>query len=1083
MGEDEPTPAGENLWRQLDEALRRGATPLKAAPGVEAVRVRERNGKETWTLSDGDGRCLAGLDQQDLFLWRAMRQAGTADRLNRLYLEKFGALGTRRIADLVTRLAGAALLSEGGTGVFRSLEKDLARRRLSGRARALAGALVFHRIRLRGSGGRFAGRMPAATTLGGHPAPAAVLALAGAAGLAILRGGLPGATAPLLVIAGSLWPAVVTMLAANLFFSLLATGTAASALRRHDGEPAAPLLAFFLGLPGFSLPGQLLKTVDSRKRPAIQAGTLLAEFAAAGIFALAGRLLADQSAVAGQVLFLAALFGYLRVFTRLCPLAPGGGGLLLAEWFGLGQGPGAALPALRRGLPGRIWRGEKLTRPECGCAVISLATMAWLLFAAQILLRFFGAVEAAIITALLTATDPAGRALAWAAVSLLLLPPVIASLLIISTAGGALFNRLARRETWREPLRRGAALRLATGPAVILVLFLAPRARLPFFLAILTAAGLAACLLLLRRLERLRAAPAAIRGGLLLFLAGLATAAASTPHTTTGNITAAIAGLFLVISGLFFFRFDLATGRRRTVLGRAAAHTLILYAGTRLLLGAWPTGAAWPALLLAPGLFVSGPFTCRGGRRAGFRGSLYLAALSFSAVLLAGPAGATDSAMAAAGALFLAAALTTLASPATEIRHLTAAPRQQHDRAGSDRERLAAAFTAAVETAGRLLSFTLGPEPAARLGRDFQHRQNDPQPPATGPLAAPAPGPENETASVTALAGQYRDALNIIVRRVSRYLGPWFAERFLLMVHDTLPWEEREAFEQFVGLEARRLPLTAVSGAGLSRRDRRALLEGLLLFRGFPAAVLDEIAERVRLEAFPPGRNIITQGEPGDKFYLVLEGKVAVIRDETDGSTRTLACLEQGDYFGEEALLRRTARNATVRTIMPTRLLSLSREWFAALVTGRVDFDTSWRRHGETVAFLADLPLFRDFSLAAVRHLAGRLRHEQFPAGRDVVRQGDPGDRFYLVRRGELSVLTTDPEGREKTVARLHAGEYFGEIALLERIPRTATVRAESAVELFSLGGADFLDTIGGDERAAAGLEKLSSRRRKTLGR
>ena len=78
-------------------------------------------------------------------------------------------------------------------------------------------------------------------------------------------------------------------------------------------------------------------------------------------------------------------------------------------------------------------------------------------------------------------------------------------------------------------------------------------------------------------------------------------------------------------------------------------------------------------------------------------------------------------------------------------------------------------------------------------------------------------------------------------------------------------------------------------------------------------------------------------------------------------------------------------------------------------------------------------------------------------AGTTVFSQGDVGDRFYLIEAG-----TAEVRGDGKPVATLGPGEVFGEIALLRRVPRTATVRARTDLQLQSLTSDRFLTAVTG---------------------
>jgi len=95
--------------------------------------------------------------------------------------------------------------------------------------------------------------------------------------------------------------------------------------------------------------------------------------------------------------------------------------------------------------------------------------------------------------------------------------------------------------------------------------------------------------------------------------------------------------------------------------------------------------------------------------------------------------------------------------------------------------------------------------------------------------------------------------------------------------------------------------------------------------------------------------------------------------------------------------------------------------------------------------------------LPAIEQLARGLEPVHVPAGHVVVHQGDVGDRYYVIESGEAEVI-----GDGQVVAELGPGEGFGEIALLRRIRRTATVRAASELRLQALRSDHFLPVVLG---------------------
>jgi ATP-binding cassette subfamily B protein len=93
--------------------------------------------------------------------------------------------------------------------------------------------------------------------------------------------------------------------------------------------------------------------------------------------------------------------------------------------------------------------------------------------------------------------------------------------------------------------------------------------------------------------------------------------------------------------------------------------------------------------------------------------------------------------------------------------------------------------------------------------------------------------------------------------------------------------------------------------------------------------LLEQLATRFTTELHPPGRVVVQEGDPGDRFYVIVRGRLGVSHGEAELPE---AVLEDGDHFGEVALLRDVPRTATVRTLGHSVLLSLQRHHFQELV-------------------------------------------------------------------------------------------------------------------------------------------------------
>ena len=124
------------------------------------------------------------------------------------------------------------------------------------------------------------------------------------------------------------------------------------------------------------------------------------------------------------------------------------------------------------------------------------------------------------------------------------------------------------------------------------------------------------------------------------------------------------------------------------------------------------------------------------------------------------------------------------------------------------------------------------------------------------------------------------------------------------------------------------------------------------------------------------------------------------------------------------------------------------------------------------IQLLRLIPIFAPLPAPELEGLARALEPVHVAAGTVVIREGDPGDRFYAVATGELGVTK---DGRDVTTLR--RGDGFGEIALIEEVPRTATVTALSGAELFSLEKEPFVLALTGHAPAARAAGDMVSRR------
>jgi MFS family permease len=135
------------------------------------------------------------------------------------------------------------------------------------------------------------------------------------------------------------------------------------------------------------------------------------------------------------------------------------------------------------------------------------------------------------------------------------------------------------------------------------------------------------------------------------------------------------------------------------------------------------------------------------------------------------------------------------------------------------------------------------------------------------------------------------------------------------------------------------------------------------------------------------------------------------------------------------------------------------------------------------LGLLASIPMFGALPGEVLEQLTAALRPVEFPAGAEIIRQGESGQHLFVIGEGEVDVMSDG-----KPVATLRAGDYVGEISLLRDVPTTATVSARTRVGAYALSRSDFLTVVTGHETSARAADAVASarlagiRRRRPIG-
>jgi CRP-like cAMP-binding protein len=133
----------------------------------------------------------------------------------------------------------------------------------------------------------------------------------------------------------------------------------------------------------------------------------------------------------------------------------------------------------------------------------------------------------------------------------------------------------------------------------------------------------------------------------------------------------------------------------------------------------------------------------------------------------------------------------------------------------------------------------------------------------------------------------------------------------------------------------------------------------------------------------------------------------------------------------------------------------------------------------EAIESLRTLPLFSALTELDLAQIASHVIERRYPRNTTIVEEGLPGDYMYVIREGRVKVTKLSEDGREKILELLEGGDFFGEMALLDREPRSASVKTLEPARLLALSRADFLDVLRRNpDVAVAVIQELSRRLR-----
>nr|XP_041631618.1 cGMP-dependent protein kinase 1 isoform X2 [Drosophila kikkawai] len=215
---------------------------------------------------------------------------------------------------------------------------------------------------------------------------------------------------------------------------------------------------------------------------------------------------------------------------------------------------------------------------------------------------------------------------------------------------------------------------------------------------------------------------------------------------------------------------------------------------------------------------------------------------------------------------------------------------------------------------------------------------------------------------------------------------------------------------------------------------------------------------------------IIREHEDGSEIYVSAEGQYDVIR-----AGQLVGSFGPATVFGELAILYNAPRQATIKASTDARVWKIARETFRAIMQ-----ISGSKEREENLQFLRSAPFLQELDQSLLHKVVDLLQRKFYETDTCIVREGELGNEFYIIRCGTVTIKKQDEQKLEQIVAKRKRGDYFGEQALLNADVRQASVYADApGTEVLVLDREAFISYLGTIKQ----LREKPSQRSDTSGR
>ncbi|XP_045594828.1 cAMP-dependent protein kinase type II regulatory subunit isoform X4 [Procambarus clarkii] len=234
-------------------------------------------------------------------------------------------------------------------------------------------------------------------------------------------------------------------------------------------------------------------------------------------------------------------------------------------------------------------------------------------------------------------------------------------------------------------------------------------------------------------------------------------------------------------------------------------------------------------------------------------------------------------------------------------------------------------------------------------------------------------------------------------------------------------------------------------------------VKNIFLFRSLDHDQIGEVLDAMFERRVTEGENVIKQGDDGDNFYVIESGVYNIfVKTDSDTEPRSVGKYDNSGSFGELALMYNLPRAATIQAVTSGALWAMDRHTFR-----RILLKSACKKRKMYEALLENVPMLKTLEKYERLNLADALVPKVYVPGQQIILQGDSADGMYFVEDGTVRITMVKENNEEKEISRVSIGGYFGELALVTKKARAASVYAVGKAKLAFLDVEAFERLLG----------------------